>query len=343
MLGRTLLIAATALAVGMPATAQERGTIEFGGFGTYSAFDDDLRVNNGWGAGIRVGAFIFPRLSVEFDIDEKGADRPAGLQSADIESFAARLTAVPIIAGPVSLLVGAGISHTDIQNDIDESDGFQGLVGLKVRLGSSAALRVDGVMDWNDDGIRNQTLKMGLSLYRHPGRTVTTVTAPAERPAQRADSVSAAETRRLRAAEARLKALRDSLAAADTLDRPSAEALATMAERIHFAHDQSNLDESARAILRSKVPVFRANPAMRIVIVGFASRPGTDPYNMALGMRRAESAKAYLVSQGIDASRIEIASRGEGELLLQGPGDAADAANRRGEFRIQLSEVKCNC
>lgn len=47
MIGRTLLIATAALAVGMPATAQERGTIEFGGFGNHTSWDSDLLIDGG--------------------------------------------------------------------------------------------------------------------------------------------------------------------------------------------------------------------------------------------------------------------------------------------------------
>lgn len=341
MFGRILLIAATALMIGIPATAQERGTIELGGFGSHSSYDSDLGIDNDWGGGFRVGAFIFPRLSVEFDLGQRRASRPHGLASVDVEAFTARLTAVPLKAGPLSLLVGAGVSHTDWQSGV--SDGLQGLVGLKVGLGSRAAFRVDGTMDWNDDAVRNQSLQMGVSLYRHPGGRTTTVTNTPTVPmsaapqVQQRDSVSAAETRRMRAAEADLRALRDSLA-----NRPSptsASALATMEEMIHFAHDRSDLDGTAMGILRAKVPVFRADPSMRIVIVGFASEPGTDRYNMALGMRRAEAARAYLISQGIDAGRIDIATRGSGELLIEGPGEAAHAANRRSEFRVQLTQT----
>jgi outer membrane protein OmpA-like peptidoglycan-associated protein len=118
----------------------------------------------------------------------------------------------------------------------------------------------------------------------------------------------------------------------------STEALATMEERIHFKNDQSDLSETAKSILNSKVPIFRANPSMRIVISGFASKPGTNAYNMALGLRRAEAAKAYLVSQGVDPIRVEIATHGEGQLLVQGPGEMAAAANRRGEFRLLIAD-----
>jgi peptidoglycan-associated lipoprotein len=77
---------------------------------------------------------------------------------------------------------------------------------------------------------------------------------------------------------------------------------------------------------------------MRIVITGYASSPGTDTYNMALGMRRATAAKAYLVSQGVGAERIEIATRGENNLLVVGPGEVANAANRHGQFRLLVAD-----
>jgi peptidoglycan-associated lipoprotein len=116
----------------------------------------------------------------------------------------------------------------------------------------------------------------------------------------------------------------------------SAEALATMQEMIYFRHDKSDLSDKAKAALSDKVAVFRANPTMRIVIVGFASQPGTAEYNMALGLRRAEAAKAYLVSQGVDQTRIEIATHGEGDLAVEGPGKAANMANRRDQFRLLI-------
>jgi peptidoglycan-associated lipoprotein len=153
------------------------------------------------------------------------------------------------------------------------------------------------------------------------------------------DSVSAAETGRLRATAASYQALRDSLAMPKIMPpASSAEALATMEQKIFFENNKSNLTDSAQAVLNDKVTIFRANPAMKIVIVGFASRPGTATYNMALGLRRAEAAKAYLVAQGIDPLRVEIATRGEGELAVEGRGAVVDAANRRGQFRLLIAD-----
>ena len=117
----------------------------------------------------------------------------------------------------------------------------------------------------------------------------------------------------------------------------SASALATMEERIHFATDKSELSPEAKAILDAKVLVFRANPTMRIVIVGNTDERASDAYNMGLGERRATAAKAYLISQGIDAVRIEVSSHGERNPVAPGTSKDAEAQNRRDGFRLLMS------
>lgn len=355
MYGRTFLIAATALAVGTPAVAQQRGTVEFGGFASHTSFNNSLGIDDSFGGGARFGAFVFPRLSVEFEGGGSNAGRTFGRQNINIGIVSARLTGVPFTIGPLSALLGAGLGHTD--NHLLEtggehgqgtahgqSYGLHGLLGAKLAINDNLALRADWIETFaSNEGERNRGFHVGLSVYRHPrARTVmtstSTVTMPMAPQVQQRDSVSAAETRRLRSTERDLRALRDSLASASNTTETSVRDLATMSQRIHFAHDQSALDATAQAVLREKLAVFRANPAMRIVITGYASEPGTDRYNIALGLRRAEAARAFLISQGVDAGRIEIATRGS-ELLIEGPGEAANAANRRGEFRVQLTQL----
>jgi peptidoglycan-associated lipoprotein len=188
-------------------------------------------------------------------------------------------------------------------------------------------------------------------LRRHI--TVTTVSADEAQAEQRTirpsmrlvtlNLVSSAEIERLRKVDASYRALRDSLAdttasTPSSASTPSRSEHDTMTETIHFGHDRSDLSSEARAVLRSKVPVFTAHPSMRITVTGYASQRGTRAYNTALGLRRAEAARDYLVSQGIAENRIEIATRGEDDLAVRGPSEAADAANRRGEFTILLAE-----
>jgi len=338
---KTAIMVGVAVLVGtVPATAQQRGTMEFGAFGSNSSWDNSLNMNSNWGGGARVGVFISPRLSAEFEGGGGSASRSLGLANVNVGVLSGRLAFVPAKFGSVSLLLGLGADHTDTY--FFESYGIHGLLGAKVRLSDYVALRVDGINSWMSNGNGQQkSLHLGLSFYRNPGmnRVTNTVMVAGPQVAQRPDSVSAYETRRLRGVALSYQQLRDSLA------RPkyappasSAEALATMQQVIHFQNDQSDLSDSARAILDDKVTVFRANPAMRIVISGFASQPGTTDYNMALGLRRAEAAKAYLVSRGVDPIRIEIATKGEGQLLVEGPGEVADAQNRRGQFRLLIAD-----
>lgn len=154
--------------------------------------------------------------------------------------------------------------------------------------------------------------------------------------------ISSSEVERLRNVDASYRALRDSLAGttASTPSSASSAERTRMTEKIHFGHDRSDLSSEARGILRNKVPVFTAHPSMRIIVTGYASQRGTRAYNTALGLRRAEAARDFLVSQGVAESRIEIATRGEDDLAVQGPSEAADATNRRGEFTILLAERK---
>ncbi len=337
MLVRAITVGVAGLILAAPAAAQQRGTVEFGGFASNTSFDNSLGMNNAWGAGGRVGAFLHPRLSVEFEGGGTSASRNVGLQNVNVGILSGRFTAVPLQGGRLSILLGAGVDHTD--TFVLESYGVHGLLGAKIAFWNSGFLRVDGIQSWMAHGKGTNTgLHLGLGFYRNPFGRVTTVTRTVVGPSimQRPDSVSAYETNRLRGVASSYQSLRDSLARPSTPS--SAALLVTMQEMIYFGNDKSDLSDSARAILSEKVTVFRANPAMRIVISGFASQPGTIDYNMALGLRRAEAAKAYLVSQGVDPIRVEIATRGEGQLVVEGPGETADAANRRGQFRLLIAD-----
>lgn len=352
----SIIGAAVLLATAIPIGAQERGSLEFSGFATLTEFNRDFDMRNAIGGGARVGAFLTPRLALEFDASGGKAERSGILADRSYMFIDTRLLWVPTEIGPMQLLIGGGVGHVDANvnnNFTDQSLGYHALVGGKIAIGENANLRLDGIQYFNKEGQTHRALRLGVGLYRHPAGKETTVyrSTPAAPVAQRPDSVSAAETRRLRAAEVEYRALRDSLARARSTTMPPAGAapmtpatgpttagVATMREVIQFGRDESTLSDSAKAILNDKVAVFRANPTMRIMITGYASAPGTDAYNMALGMRRATAAKAYLVSQGIAENRIEIGTQGENNLLVEGPTDEANAANRRGQFRLLLAE-----
>jgi peptidoglycan-associated lipoprotein len=121
--------------------------------------------------------------------------------------------------------------------------------------------------------------------------------------------------------------IRDSLAAV-------AHAREALLAKVYFDFDRSELRDDQRAILDAKLPVFRANPGVKIRIEGNADERGSDEYNQALGMRRAQTARKYLIDNGIDASRIDISSNGEERPVCQDHNEACWQQNRRDEFVI---------
>jgi peptidoglycan-associated lipoprotein len=104
--------------------------------------------------------------------------------------------------------------------------------------------------------------------------------------------------------------------------------------KVFFDLDRAELRDDQRAVLDAKVPVLRANPGVRIRIEGNADERGSDEHNMALGMRRAQAARKYLVDHGIDAGRIDISSNGEEKPVCQEHNEACWSQNRRDEFVI---------
>jgi outer membrane protein OmpA-like peptidoglycan-associated protein len=342
MLFRFVVLGATVALCGASAAAQQRGTVEFGVFGSAGRFDRSLTLDRGVGGGGRGGGLLDPRWALEFEKAEMRASRTLGLTNVNVGILSGRLVATPIQAGPLSLMLGAGAGASTETNFL-HSYGVNGLVGLKIALGSSVALRADGIAHWlaNNDWQRYQTVHLGLSFFRNPHNRVVNITRTVEVPgpviAQRPDSVDWQEQARLRRADNDYRMLRDSLSrvpAPVTRPASSAAELSTMETRIQFGTNQSALTDSAHRILDAKLPVFRANTAIRIVIVGHTDERASDAYNMALGDRRSASAKAYLVAQGIDPARIEIASRGEHDPRAAGTSVSAQGMNRRAEFRV---------
>jgi outer membrane protein OmpA-like peptidoglycan-associated protein len=349
MYARLMITAGVAALISAaPLAAQQRGTVEFGAFGSASSYDASLEMDNGMGFGGRVGAFLGPRFSLEFEAGAGSADRPNGLEAVNVGVLSGRALFVPLrlASNRVSILLGGGVDHTDA--NFFESYGWHGLLGAKLGLSETVALRVDGIRSWmaTGDGANN-SLHFGLSFYRRPSAPLvsgyTTVYAPA---LAHQDSVSAAETARLRAIAANYQALRDSLGRPiypAYLAPTSAAALATMERMVLFTQNSTELSPEAKGILDAKLPIFRDNPEMRIVITGFASQPGDSSFNMALGLRRAEVTKQYLVGRGVAPVRIEIATKGEGQLLVAGPEEAsedasANVANRRSQFRLLVAD-----
>jgi len=107
-----------------------------------------------------------------------------------------------------------------------------------------------------------------------------------------------------------------------------------MLKDIHFDFDKYEVRLREAEILRENSALLKKYPVMKFQIEGHCDERGTGEYNLALGERRANNAKKYLVSLGIEPSRISIISYGEERPFDQGHNEEAWTKNRRGHFVI---------
>jgi peptidoglycan-associated lipoprotein len=107
---------------------------------------------------------------------------------------------------------------------------------------------------------------------------------------------------------------------------------------IYFDFDRSNIRPDQRSILDANKDYLAANPQKKVVIEGHCDERGTKEYNFALGERRANSVREYLILMGIDASRLAVVSKGEDQPAQSGTGESVWAKNRRTEFKVTASD-----
>lgn len=109
----------------------------------------------------------------------------------------------------------------------------------------------------------------------------------------------------------------------------SVDELISIGDRVFFDFDKYNLKPDARAALERQAAWLQRYPAVTIVIEGHCDERGTREYNLALGERRANSARDYLIALGVSANRVKTLSYGEERPVALGSNDAAWAQNRR--------------
>lgn len=98
---------------------------------------------------------------------------------------------------------------------------------------------------------------------------------------------------------------------------------------IYFDTDRYNVDSQDAAALQAQAQYFARFPQITFTIEGHADERGTREYNIALGEKRANAAKAYLVSLGVDGNRIAVVSYGKERPVALGSNEGAWAQNRR--------------
>jgi len=329
--------------------AQSPGNVEIGGFGQFTRTDAAWEVKNGWGAGGRLGVFLTSHLELEaaasFSSFTNEAPRASG--SSSEQTFNGQFTYnIPFGAGGQkhALLLEAGAGGQRFAGHNDFSVPLGG--GLRIGLSELLALRFDGIVEYvenptgptfkfpggvavNPKAARstNFELRGGLSFmlggHKEPPPPPPPVAAAP--PPQR--QAPPPPPRQEPPPPDRSGIIRDSLAAVS-------RAREALVAKVYFDFDRSELRDDQRAILDAKLPILRANTGVRIRIEGNADERGSDEYNQALGMRRAQTARKYLIDNGIDAGRIDISSNGEERPVCQEHSEGCWQQNRRDEFVI---------
>lgn len=147
---RIRIVAVAALFAGFAAVlpAQSAGTIEIGGFGRFTRFDQSLALNNAFGAGAYLGVFVAPGLALEGTGGYLPTNGPF-IPNGTIYPLHAQLIYGHPVAGALGLMIGGGYVHNLYGRAANISDdGVSGLFGLRLGLGSAWAARVEAVEDF---------------------------------------------------------------------------------------------------------------------------------------------------------------------------------------------------
>lgn len=162
-------------------------------------------------------------------------------------------------------------------------------------------------------------------------KVVESKPAVSETPAQTQpaqDNTAAQEAERARIEAERLKMQQDEEA------RMAARNM-FVNDDIHFDFDSSALLPAAQQTLSQKADYLHINNDAQVTIEGHCDERGTDAYNMALGERRAQAAKDFLVNLGVEAGRLDTISYGEERPVDMGHNEEAWAKNRRAHFDLK--------
>jgi len=101
-------------------------------------------------------------------------------------------------------------------------------------------------------------------------------------------------------------------------------------DTIHFAYNEYNVEDADKTVLGRQAAWLQKYPQVRLTIEGHCDERGTREYNLALGARRANAVKEYLVSQGVSTARLETVSYGKERPICTESNESCWAQNRRG-------------
>jgi OOP family OmpA-OmpF porin len=325
---RSLRLAAVAAVFPMAVTAQSAGTVEVGLFARHNLYGDTLRLAPAPGLGARVGVFLLPSLALEGDIawarpGVRNLPDTATLRSVTHPLLSARLTYHQRIDDRARLLLGLGYAldaYTGDRTVAPQGAGPSALVGLRFRLTDRLSARAEGTGTWvmQRENVPvavpahlNLGAQAGVSLQLFGGRTRAVPV--------RTDTIRVVE--------------RDTvyITRIDTVYIKGPAGRPVVVGSVHFALNIQELSPEAKKILDliAESLLDPVNLTRTVAVTGNTDGIGSERYNLRLGQQRADRTKAYLVSKGIAAERIQARTQGESDPVA--PNRTADgrASNRR--------------
>ncbi|MEO5580999.1 MAG: peptidoglycan-associated lipoprotein Pal, partial [Gemmatimonadaceae bacterium] len=337
------------------------GMMEIGAFGQYTYFNDEAPgdPDGAIGGGARIGIFL---TDTRFELEGDGSYAQASRQSGqagnqndiNYSTFALRMNYNIPIASRSQFLLGLGAVRTNYSQEADGpaagqansqrqftfNYGVSGLAGVRFGFANRVALRIDGIADYMKDTENlNLTGRAGLSLLVGGARReiMCTFAGLENIPASSPQCVAPPPPPPAVVTMCPYPGLGGLTATDPACVAPPVVSVvdtAAITAPIYFDFDKSDIRSDAAATLDRKIPWLQANPGMRIRIEGNADERGSDEYNLALGQRRAASAKRYLVEKGVDAGRFDLVSYGEERPVCTESNEDCWQRNRRDDFVI---------
>jgi outer membrane protein OmpA-like peptidoglycan-associated protein len=344
-----------------PGLAQQSGTIELGGFGSYTFFDSSLPFDDAIGGGGWLGVYLLSRLSLEGEASYATAD--SGESTISHIPFRARLVYNQPLAGNIAFLLGAGFVHNEYRKGIAGADnGVTGLVGLRLGFPGPIELRVSGAADYiltpanGEDKNLNLSVQAGLGVTigplfgrgagegpqdsDHDGVTDQFDACPGTPRGERVDLSGCPLPTD---ADGDGVADRDDACPGTPAGTPvdargclllfQEGATRVVLEGVTFESGGAELTAAARQILDRVAESLIADQTARVEIAGHTDDTGYRPYNLSLSLSRAASVRSYLISRGVGAERLQAKGYGPDDPVASNETPEGRARNQRIELR----------
>ncbi len=303
----------------------------------YMNTDSDLKADDGWGAGIKLGKELSPSWDLQGGLGYNRASENTGIAGAggSYKQTTLGLDALYMFSRSnfrPFLLAGVGAARNKLGYEYagvagrSSKTSWLGNVGIGAQylFNDTFGLQADLREQWSDaplgrtalghaddsSTVANTLLNLG-GIFRF-GAPAPVVAAAAPEPAP----MPIAEPAPAPAPE-------PAPAPAPEACKPTMDTITVGAEKL-FAYDKANLQKEGKAALDEAAAKIKANPEIKAVIVtGHTDRIGSDKYNQKLSERRAKQVADYLVAQGVESGIIQSVGKGESEPVVQCDGTKA--------------------